>query len=77
MGDRRFRDRDGQEWDVRVVSRGQWEFSPAGDTPDKPRTCRAPGYERDPFELSIEELQKLFDESAPAAARRMKSPFKD
>jgi hypothetical protein len=77
MAHRVFTDREGRSWDVRVRSTSEWEFSPAGDNPRPAVSVRAPGYERDPYEMSVEELQRLLD-SVPAAARReRKSPFKD
>ena len=77
MGFRRFTDRDKQEWEVRNVSRLAWEFSPAGDNPGRSRTVEPPGYEQDPYELSQEELQRLFDQSRAAPERTRKSPFND
>lgn len=77
MGYRRFVDRDGHQWEVRVRSRDEWELDPVGDNPHRPRSARSPGYERDPFELSIEELQRLLDGSDPGSTRRVKSPFGD
>jgi hypothetical protein len=75
MGFRRFRDRDGNEWEVRVRSRDEWEFLPVGDQRGEPRVARAPGYEQDPFELSQEELQRVWDASAPPRRRQVKNPF--
>ncbi|HWP38752.1 MAG TPA: hypothetical protein VNL18_14495 [Gemmatimonadales bacterium] len=77
MGYRRFVDRQGRSWEVRALSRSEWEFLPAGDNPESPRTCAAPRYESDPFELSVEELERLFDEARPPRARSKPSPFKD
>jgi hypothetical protein len=77
MAHRRFRDRSGQEWEVRARTRDEWELDPVGDNPGRPRTTRAPGYERDPYELSVEELQRLLDASAAPAPRGKPSPFKD
>ena len=77
MAHRAFTDRDGHSWEVRVRSTSEWEFSPLRDNPRPAVSIRAPGYERDPYELSLEELQGLLD-AAPAAPRReRKSPFKD
>ncbi len=78
MGYRRFVDRKGRAWEVRDVSRSEWELVPeSGDTAGRFRV-RAPIYERDPFELSNEEIQRLVDsgESAPRSAPP-KSPFKE
>lgn len=77
MGYRRFRDRDGLEWDVRVRSRDEWEFEPVGDNRSARRLARAPGYEKDPFEMSREELQRVFDAAAAAPRRQVKKPFGD
>ena len=76
MAHRRFTDRDGRAWEVRVRSRNEWEFEPVGDNPGPARLGVPPGYEQDPFEMSVEELQKLVDGSR---ARRPpgKSPFLD
>lgn len=77
MGFRTFTDRDGRVWEVRDRSSREWEFSPGKDNPGPTRVAAAPGYEKDPFELSLEELQHLLD-SAPAPAKReRKSPFLD
>lgn len=77
MAYRRFRDRDGNDWEVRTPSRDLWELAPAGESSGRSRTVPAPGYERDPFELSVEELQRLLDGSAPTPGRSRPSPFKD
>jgi len=77
MGFRRFKDRDGRQWEVRVRSREEWELEPVSENPEPARIARAPGYETDPFELSQEELQGLLESSTPAPQRSTKSPFKD
>ncbi len=77
MGHRRFVDREGRTWEVRASSRSEWEFEPLGDKPELPRIVKAPGYERDPFELSIEELQRLLDSTPPPRRRSKPSPFLD
>lgn len=77
MGFRRFIDRDKLEWEIRDTSRLRWEFSPAGQNELAARSVEPPGYEQDPYELSQEELQRLFDASAAQAARRVKNPFGD
>jgi len=74
---RKFTDRDGREWEVRIRSRTEWELEPVGNNPERARTAPAPGYEKDPFELSREELQHLLDSSTATPSRSMKSPFKD
>jgi hypothetical protein len=77
MGFRTFRDRQGREWEVRDRSSTEWEFIPGKDNPGVTLWARAPGYEQDPFELSVEELQRLLDAAKPMAPRERKSPFKD
>lgn len=79
MAYRSFTDQRGRTWEVRDRSKSEWEFLPMGSNPERPKTVRAPGYEKDPFELSIEELQRLLDEPDVSGARTRptKSPFKD
>ncbi len=77
MGDRRFVDREGLRWDVRVRSRREWSFEPVDDNPGPARTAAPPGYERDPFEMSVEELQRVLDAAPPPRPRSTKSPFLD
>lgn len=80
MGYRKFVDRDGRAWDVRDRSRSEWTFQPEAGNPQAPVDVPAPGYEKDPFELSNEELQKILDAALgdePRAARKKKSPFLD
>jgi hypothetical protein len=74
---RRFTDRHGHQWEVRARTRDEWALDPVGDNPQRPRSVRSPGYEKDPFELSIEELQRLLDGSDPGYTRTPKSPFRD
>lgn len=77
MADRRFQDRAGARWEVRVRGKSEWSFEPVEGNPGPARTVTPPGYERDPFELSVEELQRLL-EAAPAPRQRPKSsPFRD
>ena len=77
MGDRRFADRDGRRWQVRVRGKSEWMFEPVEDNPGPARTATPPGYERDPFEMSVEELQALLDSAPPPRPRTSKSPFLD
>jgi hypothetical protein len=77
VGFRRFVDREKAQWEVRPVSRSEWEFSPVGENAGRPRTVASPGYEKDPYELSQEELQRLLDGSAAAPVRQVRNPFKD
>lgn len=76
MGYRKFVDRNGYTWQVVPRSRSEWEFDPV-DNPGPPRAAAAPGYEKDPFELSKEELQRLLDSSQAPPSRPKKSPFVD
>jgi hypothetical protein len=77
MSFRKFTDRDKRQWEIRDVSRLEWEFSPTGDNQQGARTVPPPGYEQDPYELSQEELQRLLDVSAAQPTRPRKSPFGD
>ncbi len=78
MGYRRFTDQSGNEWEVRDITRSEWEFQPVAGNPERLRSVRAPGYETDPFELSEEELQKLLGEGGgEGRSKPMKFPFKD
>jgi hypothetical protein len=74
---RKFVDRDGHEWEVRPRSRSEWDLEPMGMNPGKARSVASPGYEKDPFELSKEELQALLDQSRPPKVRPTKNPFGD
>ncbi|MFQ5890457.1 MAG: hypothetical protein ACE5JR_10450 [Gemmatimonadota bacterium] len=77
MGFRKFVDREGSSWEVRPVSDREWRFEPLPGN-RKPRvSVRAPGYERDPFELSVQELQRLLDGAGGQRGQRPPSPFKD
>jgi hypothetical protein len=77
MGDRRFAGPDGKRWDVVVRSKREWILEPVEDNPGPRRTVDPPGYETDPFELSIEELQHLLGGSRAPQAKPKKSPFLD
>jgi len=77
MGDRHFTDRDGMRWEIRVRGRQEWSFDPLDDNPGPTRTAKPPGYETDPFELSIEELQKLLEAAPKPKPGARKSPFLD
>ena len=77
MGDRRFVDREGQGWQVRVRSRQEWLFEPVDANPGPARTATPPNYEKDPFEMSVEELQRILDSAPPPRARPKSSPFLD
>ena len=77
MAFRKFVDRDGYEWEVRPRTKSDWDLEPVGRNPNRGRAVASPGYEKDPFELSKEELQGLLDSSSPPKARDVKNPFKD
>ncbi len=77
MSHRTWTDRNGRPWQVRPRSRSEWEFEPLPGNRATARTARAPSWQDDPFELSREELQKLFDAAPDPDRRRPASPFKD
>ena len=77
MGDRRFTDKDGMPWDVRVPRKSEWVFEQVDDNPGPARTGAPPRYEADPFELSAEELQRALDAAKPPRQRPKSSPFLD
>lgn len=77
MADRRFTGRDGRRWDVVVRGKREWRFEPVPDNPGPARTAEPPGYESDPFEMSVEELQALVEKAAPPRSGPAKSPFLD
>ena len=60
MSHRKFADRDGTRWEVRVYSKHEWRFEPVSENPRAPRRARPPLYAGDdPFELSERELQTI------------------
>ena len=80
MGYRRFTDREGMTWEIRDLSDAAWEFEPVSDPAERTLRVEPPGHQKDPFELSKEELQRLLDSVRETGARRSgprKSPFKD
>jgi len=77
MGYRRFTDRDGVTWEVRDAAFAEWHLLPIGEPGTLPVRVRAPVQERDPFEVSTEELQRMLDAERPRGASRAKNPFKD
>ncbi|MCZ6759407.1 MAG: hypothetical protein O7D29_03390 [Gemmatimonadetes bacterium] len=77
MGYRKFVDRDGREWEVRERSSVDWEFAPVGSNRGEKIAVKRPGYEKDPFELSQEELQRLLDSVSSPPKPRKPSPFGD
>lgn len=80
MAYRRFVDREGRAWDVKDGSDSIWRFEPEPGNPGREVEVAAPGYQKDPFELSTEELQRLLDAAVgsghPSRPRRP-SPFGD
>jgi hypothetical protein len=81
MGYRRFTDRDGATWEIRDLSDVAWEFEPVSQPGTRTVRVPAPGHQKDPFDLSTEELQSLLDgvakDAAPPRSAPRKSPFKD
>lgn len=77
MSFRKFVDRHGNAWIVRPRTRYEWHFEPQPGNAEATRIAKPPGYERDPYELSQEELQRLFDASRAWSTPRRPSPFKD
>lgn len=77
MAFRTFNDRNGHGWEVRNRAFRDWEFYPLANNPNAARRVTSPGYEKDPFELSVEELQRLLDSAPAPGTRPKKSPFKD
>ena len=76
MAHRRFTDREGNRWEVRPRSRSEWEIEPVDGNRGAGRLVTPPGHETDPFELSVEELQRLLDAGRPLR-RSGPSPFLD
>ena len=77
MSFRRFTDREKRDWEIRPFSGSVWELSPVGENTGRPRMVPAPGYEKDPWEMSQEELQRLIDTSTEPPVRGKKNPFGD
>jgi hypothetical protein len=77
MARRTFIDRSGARWEISVRSRSEWEFTPIEGNPGPARLGAPPGYEADPYELSVEELQRLLDAAAPRKKPSRPSPFLD
>ena len=84
MGYRKFVDRDEQPWEVRDKYRSEWYFAPLPGNSSETKPVQPPGYEKDPFEMSDQELQKLLDSAgggrsggAAAGRPKKKSPFLD
>jgi hypothetical protein len=80
MANRKFRDRDGQQWEVRDLSHSEWVLEPILDNPGTAHRIKPPNYESDPFELTDQELLRLLEQSSAEPAFRpppRKSPFLD
>ena len=77
MARRVFVDRSDARWEIAVRSRSEWEFTPIEGNPGPARTATPPGYETDPYELSVEELQRLLDAAVQHRKPTGKSPFVD
>jgi hypothetical protein len=77
MGYRRFTDRDGVTWEVRDQTFTEWVLQPVGQPGVAPVRVRAPVQERDPFEVSTEDLQRMLDAERPRGASSRKNPFQD
>jgi hypothetical protein len=77
MAHRTFADRNGERWEIIPVGRSEWEFTPIEGNPGPARTGTPPGYETDPYELSVEELEKLLEAAVPRRGGKGKSPFLD
>ena len=77
MSHRTWTDRRGRRWEIRVRSRSEWVFVPVPGDPGPERAARAPSWQEDPFELSREELQRVFDAAPDPSRPRPPSPFRD
>jgi hypothetical protein len=77
MAHRVFSDRKGNRWEIIPVGRSEWTFEPIEGNPGPARVGSPPGYETDPYELSVEELERLLDSAPPRRAGKGKSPFLD
>jgi len=65
---RKFSDRRGNRWEVRVASRSEWRFEPLPGNPGTPHRVHPPLYAGDdPFELSEQELQSILGAATPEA----------
>ena len=78
MSHRKFSDRDGRRWEVRVTSKADWHFEPIMGNPEPPRRGAPPLYAGDdPFELSEMELQSILGAATPKETGPRTSPFGD
>jgi len=67
MSHRRFSDRAGRRWEIRVRAKGDWEFRPVPGNPEPTRRGDGPLYQTDPFELSEQELQTILAGATPVS----------
>ena len=74
---RKFTDRDGNPWLVREDSRDRWKFEPLQGNRQSGFDINAPGYSKDPYELSTEEMQRILDANQITRRQPKKSPFLD
>jgi len=77
MAHRTFSDHHGNRWEIIPVGRSEWTFDPIEGNPGPARTGTPPGYETDPYELSVEELERLLEAAVPRRKPKGKSPFLD
>jgi hypothetical protein len=77
MGYRKFTDSGGNEWEINDRYRSQWDFVPLSGNAGNPRSVRPPGYQKDVYELSQEELQQLLDSVSGPTRPRSPNPFGD
>ena len=77
MARRIFSDRKGDRWEIIPAGRSEWTFEPIEGNPGPARLGSPPGYETDPYELSVEELEGLLEAAVPRGAGKGKSPFLD
>ena len=66
MSHRRFSDRSGQRWEVRIRARGDWEFRPVSGNRSPPHHGEPPHHATDPFELSEPELWSVLEDATSA-----------
>ena len=64
-------------WEIRVPRKSEWVFEPVDGNPAAARAGAPPSYEADPFELSVEELQRALDAAKAPRQRPKSSPFLD
>ncbi len=78
MAYRKFKDKNGNNWEVREQSRDEWYLEPVSGNPGSRKVVQSPGYEKDPFEMSEGELQRLLGtREGEARSKPTKSPFLD